>query len=142
MQNLTPSLGPTSSALICGFLRRKDVLPHSSMQQVFTPYLLGMGHELITQKSTREKTSKSFESAVPAANRRLVGRGRSQWAAQDHSDPCENPEEPILFQYDHHCYLNVMAITYFLLQFLLPMHMVNISKIIYHCIAPIFFFPK
>ena len=29
--------------------------------------------------------------------------------------PCENPEEPILFQYDHHCYLNVMAITYFLL---------------------------
>lgn len=68
-----------------------------------------------------------------------MGRGRSQWAAQDHSDPCENPEEPILFQYDHHCYLNVMAITYFLLQFLLPMHMVNISKIIYHCIIPIFF---
>ena len=31
MQNLNPSLGPTSSALICGFLRRKDVLPHSSM---------------------------------------------------------------------------------------------------------------
>lgn len=140
VQNLTPSLGPTRSALICGYLRRRDVLPHSSMQQVFNPFLLGMGHELIAQKSAREKTSKSFESAVPAANRRLVGRGHSQWAAQDHSAPCENPEEPVLLQHDHHCYLNVMAITYFLLQFLLPMHMVKISKIIYHCTVPNFFF--
>ena len=62
VQNLTPSLGPTRSALICGYLRRRDVLPHSSMQQVFNPFLLGMGHELIAQKSAREKTSKSFES--------------------------------------------------------------------------------
>ena len=115
------------------------MLPDSSMEQVFNPFLLGMGHELIAQKSAREKTSKSFELAVPAANRRLVGRGHSQQAAQDHSAPCENPEEPVLFQHDHDCYLNVMAITYFLLQFLLPMHMVKISKIMYHCTVANYF---